>query len=124
MLIGSIALIDLRIIGLGKGIKISDMHRLVGFAVAGFAINVVSGSLFLIGQPDQYFLNKAFHFKLAFLTIAGLNVLLFYSSQFRRLQHLGPDDAAPLPARVMASVSLVCWIGVICAGRLLTFYRP
>jgi len=24
----------------------------------------------------------------------------------------------------MAAVSLLCWIGVICAGRLLTFYRP
>ncbi len=124
MLVGSIALIDLRIIGVGRGIRIADLHRLVGFTVAGFVLNVLTGSLFVIGQPDQYFLNRAFHFKLVFLTLAGLNVLAFYTTQFRRLQQLGPDDQAPMAARCMAAVSLLCWIGVICAGRLLTFYRP
>jgi hypothetical protein len=124
LLIGSIGLIDLRILGVGKGIRIIDLHRFVGFAVAGFAINVLSGAMFVIGQPDQYLLNKAFHFKLAFFAIAGLNVLAFYGSQFRRLRTLGPDESAPAPARVMAAISLLCWIGVICAGRLLTFYRP
>ena len=124
MLIGSIGLIDLRILGLARGIRISDIHRLVIFTVAGFGINVVTGSLFLIGMPDQYFLNAAFQFKLVFLTVAGLNVLLFYSTVFRQLKLLGPDDEAPAAAKCMAAVSLLCWIGVICAGRLLTFYRP
>ena len=124
LLIGSIGLIDLRILGLGKGIRIADLHKLVVFTVAGFVLNVGTGSLFLIGQPDQYFLNRAFHFKLVFLTIAGLNVLAFYGTAFRHLKQLGPHDEAPLPARLMAGISLACWIGVICAGRLLTFYRP
>lgn len=124
LLIGSIGLIDLRIMGLGKGIRIADLHRFVGFAVAGFAINAITGSLFITGQPDQYFLNRAFHFKLGFLLVAGINVLVFYSTAFRSLKLLGPEDTAPLRARVMAGISLLCWIGVICAGRLLTFYRP
>ncbi len=124
LLVGSIVMIDLRILGLGKGIRIADLHTLVRFTIAGFLLNVFTGSLFLIGQPDQYFLNRAFHFKLAFLAIAGLNVLVFYSAVFRRLKQLGPHDEAPLPARLMAGLSLLCWIGVICAGRLLTFYRP
>jgi len=123
-LVGGISLIDLRILGLGKGIRIADMHKLVGFVVAGFVLNVLTGSLFVIGQPDQYFLNRAFHFKLVFLTIAGLNVLAFYSTVFKQLKQLGPHEEAPVAARCMAAVSLLCWIGVICAGRLLTFYRP
>jgi hypothetical protein len=124
MLIGSIGLIDLRILGVGKGIRFADLHRFVIFTVAGFAINVLSGSMFLIGQPDQYFLNLAFHFKLAFLVIAGLNVLAFYGTQFQRLKLLGPEEEAPRAARVMAAVSLFCWVGVIVAGRMLTFFRP
>lgn len=123
-LVGSIGIIDLRILGVGKGIRIADLHKLVVFTVAGFALNVVTGSLFVIGQPDQYLLNRAFHFKLAFLAIAGLNVLVFYGTGFRRLKQLGPHDEAPFAARLMAGLSLACWIGVICAGRLLTFYRP
>jgi hypothetical protein len=124
LLIGSIGLIDLRILGVGKGIRFADIHRLVVFTLAGFAINVVTGSLFITGTPDQYFLNRAFHFKLGFLLLAGLNVLAFYGSAFRQLKQLGPHEEAPLHARLMAGISLVCWIGVICAGRLLTFYRP
>jgi hypothetical protein len=123
-LIGSIGLIDLRILGIGKGIRIADLHHLVKFTVAGFVLNVVTGSMFVTAMPDQYFLNRAFHFKVFFLTLAGLNVLAFYGSQFRRLKQLGPQEEAPLPARLMAGLSLVCWIGVITAGRLLTFYRP
>lgn len=124
LLIGSIALIDLRILGVGKGIRIADLHRLVRFTLAGFALNLATGSMFVTAMPDQYFLNRAFHFKLAFLLLAGLNVLAFYGTQFRRLKQLGPHEEAPLPARLMAGLSLVCWIGVITAGRLLTFYRP
>jgi hypothetical protein len=124
MLIGSIGLIDLRILGFGKGIHIADLHRLVRFTVAGFVLNLLTGSMFIISMADQYFLNRAFHFKLVFLTLAGLNVLVFYSTQFRRLKQLGPHEEAPLPARLMAGLSLLCWIGVITAGRLLTFYRP
>jgi hypothetical protein len=124
MLIGSIGIIDLRILGLGKGIRISDLHRFVRFTIGGFLLNLTTGSMFVTAMPDQYFLNRAFQFKLAFLTLAGLNVLAFYGSQFRRLKQLGPHEEAPLPARLMAGLSLVCWIGVITAGRLLTFYRP
>jgi hypothetical protein len=31
---------------------------------------------------------------------------------------------APRTAKVIATVSVCMWIGVIVAGRLLTFYRP
>ena len=124
MLIGSIGLIDLRVLGIGKGIRIADLHRLVRFTIAGFVLNVVTGSMFVTAMPDQYFLNRAFQFKVVFLTLAGLNVLVFYGSQFRRLKQLGPHEEAPLPARLMAGLSLACWIGVITAGRLLTFFRP
>ncbi len=124
LLIGSIGLIDLRVLGVGKGIPIAEMHKLVKFTIAGFVLNLCTGSMFITAMPDQYFLNRAFHFKLAFLTIAGLNVIAFYGTEFRRLKQLGPHEEAPLPARLMAGLSLACWIGVICAGRLLTFYRP
>ena len=59
-----------------------------------------------------------------FLTVAGLNILVFYSSFFRRVRDLGEDEAIPVGARVVGAVSICCWIGVITAGRLLTFYRP
>jgi hypothetical protein len=124
LLFGSIATWDLRLLGVAKRVPIAAFHRLVPFAILGFAINAASGSMFLMTEPDQYIYNPAFHFKLLFLALAGLNVLLFYLTMFRRVSALGAGTAAPYAARINGAASLVFWIGVIICGRLLTFYRP
>jgi hypothetical protein len=93
-------------------------------AVAGFAINAITGFMFLTGFPDQYVYNRAFHLKLLFLAVAGLNVLLFYVTTFRRLEAGADPDRDPVSARVAGAVSLACWTAVIFWGRMITFYRP
>jgi hypothetical protein len=124
LLFGSIAAWDLRLLGMAKGVPAAAFHRLVPLAVLGFAINASSGSLFLMTEPDQYIYNPAFHFKLLLIALAGLNVLVFYLTTFRRVTSLGPGDDLPLRARVGGAASLIFWIGVIICGRLITFYRP
>lgn len=124
LLVGSVGLVDLRLLGMAKGIAFSAIHKLVPFGVAGFLVNVATGTLFVLGDADQYIFNDAFRFKLLFLLVAGINVLFFYSTAFERAKTLGPDADMPLNVKVMAAVSLACWIGVITAGRLITFYRP
>ncbi|MEO8100186.1 MAG: DUF6644 family protein [Acidobacteriota bacterium] len=124
MLIGTVGMFDLRLMGVGRQIAPADLHRLIPFGVAGFIGNVLTGICFLSGAPDQYIYNWAFRWKLVFLIIAGLNILVFYSALFRRVRGLGPGASIPLGARMVGAVSLAAWLGVITAGRLLTFYRP
>ena len=124
LLMGTVGLFDLRLLGFARRVPMAAFHRLIPIGVAGFLMNVTTGLCFLSGTPDQYFLNRAFHFKVVFLAIAGLNVAAFYLTMFRKLRTLGPGDLAPLPARVIGGVSLAAWIGVMSAGRLLTFFRP
>jgi len=125
LLFGSIAAWDLRLLGMCKHVPLRAFHRLVPFAVLGFAINVSSGSMFLMTDADQYVYNSAFHFKFLFLILAGLNVLVFYLTTFRRANTLGPAWAAPpYSAKVAGAISLICWISIIVCGRLITFYRP
>ena len=75
-------------------------------------------------EPDQYFYNPAFHFKLLCIALAGLNVLVCYGTMFRRVSSLPPHSDTPLQARIASGVSLFLWTGVIICGRLITFYRP
>ena len=124
LLFGSIATWDLRLLGMAKRVPIAAFHRLVPFAVLGFAINIASGSLFLMTEPDQYLYNPAFHFKMMFIALAGLNVLVFYVTMFRRVSALGAGAAAPHVAKVSGAVSLIFWLAVIICGRMITFYRP
>jgi hypothetical protein len=124
LLLGSIGAWDLRLLGFMKEVPVSAFHKLVPFAVLGFAINVTSGSMFLMTYPDQYIYNPAFHLKVTCLGLAGANVVLFYVTNFRRMATLGPGQQAPLVGRLSAVVSLALWVVVIVCGRMITFFRP
>ena len=62
------------------------MHRLIPVGISGFLLNMSTGICFICAAPDQYLFNAAFRWKVVFITIAGLNVLFFYTRVFRRLE--------------------------------------
>jgi hypothetical protein len=124
LLLGSIAAWDLRLLGLMQDVPVAAFHRLVPFAVLGFAINVASGSLFLMTDPDQYVYNSAFHLKLLCVALAGVNVVVFYLTMFRQVRWLAAGAQPPPLARLSGAASLFLWITVIVCGRMITFYRP
>ena len=124
LLLGSIAAWDLRLMGLLKEVPVATFHKLVPFAVAGFAINAASGSLFLVTFPNQYIYNPAFHLKVLCLILAGLNIVLFYVTSFRQIRGLAAGEQPPLLARLSGAVSLALWLTVIVCGRMITFFRP
>ncbi len=124
LLVGCVGTFDLRVLGLAKGVPIAAMHRFIKWGLLGFAINLSTGMMFLLTEPDQYIYNPSFHFKLLFLTIAGVNAATLYLSSSR---HVFGDRAtldAPRHMKVIAAISLCALLGVIIGGRLLTFYRP
>jgi len=124
MLIGMIFLFDLRLLGMAKRIPIAALHKLVPWGVLGYGINLLSGSFFLMAEPDQYIYNPAFHFKLLFMGVAGFNALAFYLLAYGKSTAPGAPAEAPRAAKIIAATSLCMWVGVIIGGRLLTFYRP
>lgn len=124
LLMGTVGLFDLRLLGFAKQVSPAALHRLVPWGVFGYFINIISGISFFTADADQYMYNPAFQIKLAFMTLAGINVLVFYTTMYREVTVRGPGQKLPLPAKIIGGVSLVCWIGVMTCGRLLTFFRP
>jgi len=124
VLLGTVGVFDLRLMGFARGIPFAALHRLIPLGIAAYALNAITGFCFLSATPDQYLFNLAFRWKVTFFIIAGFNVLFFYSRVFTRLQTHDPDAPPPMSARVAGAVSLCAWIGVMAAGRLLTFFRP
>lgn len=124
LLVGTIFVFDLRLLGMARRIPIGALHRLVPWALVGYAITLVSGVLFLMTEPDQYLYNPSFQFKVLFMVLAGFNASAFYLTSYRRTTAQGASCEAPRSAKIIAATSLCLWISVIVAGRLLTFYRP
>jgi hypothetical protein len=120
--VGIAAALDLRILGVARGIPLLEMRRFLPVLWLGFWMNAVSGVLLLIGYPTKALTNPVFYLKL--LLIATAMVLLI---RIRRLAFDNPTDlAVPDPAssrklRRLAAISLVCWAGAITAGRLLAY---
>jgi len=124
LLMGAVGMFDLAMMGVVRGLTLARLHKLVPFGVLGFVLSASSGFMFVVTTPDQYLYNPAWQTKMALLAIAGANMVLFYLTTSRRLKALGPDDPPPLAARLLAILSLACWLGVIAAGRVITAFRP
>jgi hypothetical protein len=124
LLVGAIGSFDLRLLGVARRVPIAAVHRLIPWGLLGFALNIGSGLLFVLTEPEQYIYNPSFHLKLLFVAIAGVNAGLFYLTSFRQVFGASPSLDAPRRARLIALVSLCAWITVIVCGRMITFYRP
>jgi len=126
LLIGSVGLVDIRMLGIAKGVPIKSLERFVPLGVVGFAINVITGFVFVagnpVGGPQEYLGNLAFLIKMVLILIAGVNLLAFYVTGIARAADaVAPDGTAPMSAKVVAALSLVLWFGVIFFGRFIMY---
>lgn len=126
LLIGGVGLFDLRILGMGKGLPIPVLRRLLPWGVFGFILCVATGTMFVLGMKanlpnysyDVIRTDVWLQLKLIFMAFAGINLLAFYvTGMSRTVDLLGPEDDAPLLAKVIAGASLFLWLGVIYFGR-------
>jgi hypothetical protein len=126
LLIGTVGLLDLRILGLAKGIPIARLEHLISIGVVGFALNVTTGLVFVTGNvaggPMAYLGNLAFQIKMLLILIAGLNLAAYYFTGIARAAAAVPADSDAAPAaKVVAAVSLLAWFGVIYFGRMIMY---
>ena len=119
LLFGVVLLVNLRLLGVIKGVAFADVGRLLPWGMAGLAINIVTGMLFFVAAPDQYTQNSAFVWKIGVMMIAG--VTLLYPTMSDQAGEVTPGDRAPLTGRLIAAGSICLWIGVIFLGRFLPY---
>ena len=119
LLMGVVFLVDLRVLGVMKGVSFASLHRLLPWAAFGFGVNVVTGILFFVGIPHQYTGNKTFFWKLALVMLAGLNAVYFTIVDEPWV--LGPGEDASLTAKFAAASAVLLWVGVMYCGSMLPF---
>ena len=115
---GLSAAIDLRVLGVGRGVPLAEMRRLLPILWAGFWLNAGSGVLLLIGYPTKALTNPVFYLKLLLIAIA---MVLVKRIGRQLLTPSEPTSPAAIRLRRQAMVSLACWAGAVTAGRLLAY---
>ena len=128
LLFGAVGTFDLRMLGVGKGLPLSLLNRLVPWGIFGFGLCVITGLIFVTGIESNigthpYIVLKTnawLQWKLILIALAGLNLLAFHlTGMQKKIETLAPYDEAPRLAKVMCGLSLVIWLGVVYCGRLI-----
>jgi hypothetical protein len=114
LLVGNLALLELRVFGWGAALPVADLARLsLGLALGGFGLAALSGLTMFASQPAELLANRAFTLKMLLLFAAGCNAAWFHGrGSLRRLDAL---------ARWQMLGSTAIWLGVITCGRWIAY---
>jgi len=116
MSIGTIALIDLRILGLGmlrqKPSQILKDTSL--WTLAGLIITITAGMIIFTTGPLFYYYSDAFRYKMAALVVA---IIYNYTIHKKIAQS---DNTGPV-GKLIAVGSLLLWISIVFAGLFYAF---
>jgi hypothetical protein len=86
-----------------------------------FALTFLTGALMFITNAAVYFHNTYFRIKMLLLVAAALNVLVFELTARKTLARWDQAPSSPPLGRAVATISLVIWVAVIVAGRMIGF---
>jgi hypothetical protein len=120
LLVGAIAVIDLRLMGLLRHQAVAPLLRsTLPVALAGFAGAVATGTLLFVANAGELLANRAFSVKIALLMLGGLNAAWFHASATREALASGAAPAAGM--RIAGALSLLLWAATVVAGRLIAY---
>jgi len=123
LVFGTIAILDLRLLGVASTDRPVSrlMADLLKWTWAAFAVTALTGGLMFSTNALVYFHNTFFRAKMILLVLAGLNMLVFELTARKTIDRWDRASTTPSSAKVVATISLVIWIGVIVAGRVIGF---
>lgn len=123
LVFGTIAIIDLRLIGLASSQRsfkriYSDILK---WTWAAFALTALTGALMFITNATVYYHNFYFRAKMLLLVLAGINMGVFELTLGRKVESWDKSPSAPPLGRAVGVLSIALWIAVIFMGRLIGF---
>lgn len=116
MTVGTIALVDFRLLGFGlkKQTAAEIAKELAPWTLIGLAVILLSGPLLFSSDPDMYYLNHSFQFKMVCFVLA----VIFNYTIHRKVVRSGASAAA---GAAVACLSIMLWMGVIFGGIFIAF---
>jgi len=123
LVFGTIAIIDLRLIGLASSQRsfkriYSDILK---WTWAAFALTALTGALMFITNATVYYHNFYFRAKMLLLVLAGINMGVFELTLGHKVESWDKSPSAPPLGRAVGVLSIALWIAVIFMGRLIGF---
>jgi hypothetical protein len=114
---GSAFVVCMRLVGVGRPLPVSSLRIFFKIFWAGFLLNLVTGSLLFAAHATSTGYIPLYYAKLALIAVGmvlSVPIRTFVDGE-------GSDSSIPSRVRALAAVSLLVWVGVITAGRLIAY---
>jgi hypothetical protein len=123
IVVGSIAVMDLRLVGLAsRSTAVTRMSRdTLPWTWGAFVIAAITGALLFVSRATSYVVNPWFLGKLVLLVLAGVNMGVFHIVTWRSVGIWDANSPLPSGAKLAGIVSLLLWVLVIFFGRAIGF---
>ena len=122
LLFGSIAILDLRLLGLARDLPLRRLAaHVLPWTAASFLLIVPSGLAMFMAHASDFIASPVFVLKMGLILAAGVNAALFHAGAMRTASDWDVNRAPPRAARVAGALSLAFWLAVIACGRLLAY---
>jgi hypothetical protein len=121
--LGMIAIVDLRLVGVGsRALAVTKLSKdTLPWVWGAFILAALTGSLLFVSKATSYVVNPYFLWKLVMLSLAGLNMMYFHFFTYRTVEHWDLDPSVPLGGKVAGALSLIFWLAVVFFGRAIGF---
>ena len=117
LLIGSVVPLNLRLLGVWRGISREAVVRVLApVAASGLALALLTGPLLFAARAREYSGVGFLQLKLALIAVGVLSALALCRSHGFLLR-----DASRARLAGHAILSTVCWLGALVCGRLIAF---
>jgi hypothetical protein len=119
---GSIAIVDLRLLGLANTkLPITYVsNQVLPWTWRSFFLAALTGTLMFIGNATTYYDNMPFRIKIVLLILVGINMAIFQFGTFRNVS-AWDTGKTPSGARFAGATSLVLWTLIVGFGRWIGF---
>jgi hypothetical protein len=122
LLFGAIVPLDLRLMGFFQRAPLQHLaNTLVPVALTGLVLALLTGALLFATRPLDYVAEPLFGIKLALLGAGVVNALVLRCSPSWRWVGVAPSAPPQRAWRLHGLLSIVLWLGVITAGRLIGY---
>jgi hypothetical protein len=123
IVIGSIAIVDLRLIGWSSRDRSVAQTTASALPVtwSAFVVAVITGGLLFSSNATTYAHNFYFQVKLCLIALAGVNMAAYHLFLGRGADAWHTPALTPLRARIVGAVSLCLWITIAAFGRWIGF---
>jgi hypothetical protein len=121
-LVGIAAGMDLRILGFAPAIPLAPLKKFFPVVWAAFWVNAITGTMLLVADATTKMTNPDFGIKMIFVVLGVINLRIIQKRVFHEPEVT--EGVLPANARMLAIMSLICWLGAITSGRLLAYVGP